>query len=353
MEQTVSRKLTLYSFWMSVFVMLAHYKVPGTLIHSTRPAWDEGLYLAFDDRIEQLVSLAMMYFFFTSAFLFYRNATPRNVWNKMKGRLYSLGVPLVVWTTLKVVLHILWARELPAHSLQDWLIIYTVQPLDGPLWYLTALLLLMLPAPLLVWGKGRPLVSAALCVFFYWYARYGWFPAFADERYWIFMSRWMVQSQYYFLGVFLAQTLAEPILREQYPRRLAQVLSLVVLVYYFGAFSLPEAAAPLHSVLRLLVPAAAWLLVDSRWLKKPVPFGLQIGFFLYASHELMIQFIGKIRDPILLHFLGGMEWRGWQLVALRSWQALRLYLLTLLAVWLARKLLPPKLYGALSGNRVR
>lgn len=104
--------------------------------------------------VDLMGHVAMGFFFMMSGYLLYLNAdSPTDMVKKMKRRMYSLLLPVVIWNTLTLVYEILlhFAGVLPAQwSVMTVVNGYTFRMFCGVLWYLLALMLLMLPSPLII-----------------------------------------------------------------------------------------------------------------------------------------------------------------------------------------------------------
>lgn len=84
--------------------------------------------------IETLGPIALNYFFATSAYFFF--SSEHCFVFKMKKRIKTLCLPFVVWNTLYILLYIL-QNGIP--NLSTVVLGYTLEPFDGPLWYIFVL----------------------------------------------------------------------------------------------------------------------------------------------------------------------------------------------------------------------
>jgi hypothetical protein len=356
MTKELSRKLTVYSFVLSICIMMRHMTLYEGMLCQPSSAWDAAFYRNFCTAVDALCDLALSYYFLASAFLLYRDADGQNIGRKLKTRLYTLVLPFLLWNTGYAAYLVLVDRE----NIFTWKTLlrgYTIEPFDVPLWFIVALLLFLVPAPLLARVKGRlpacAIFLAALCL-----AQY--FPTDLlppDCRSWF--VRWFSYWPVYFFGFLLARLCPSAVTRGAYYRRWLSLLAAGYLVCH--VFSLPwlrqlralyAGLWPVQAVAGLVPAVALWLLADSRVFQKPLPYPVTLSFWVYAGHMAGSRLAGLVMRPLLLNVLGDVVWCGWQAVLWRCWFGVQAYLLVLLGSLLASRILPPKLYALFSGGRV-
>lgn len=351
MTQTCSRKLTVYSFFATLLVILYHCNVASAPLVQPQPGWDTRFLEVGSSLITTMTDFAMRFFFLKSAFLLYRDAAPANIGRKIRSRLYSVGVPLLLWNAVRLLLRLLFGRESPVSGLGSLLRGFTIAPFNGPTWYLTALLLMLLPAPLLCRLKNRwavCFVSLALA----WLPRFIPVPFGGDADFAVFWQSWVCHWPDFFLGYLLARCCPDPILRERYPQRPVGAVSAMLLVGSIAVRYAIEGSAPFAAeCLALLGTPLLWLALDSTLLKSEPPFAVRISFLAYVSHEPVMQLLERILPPLLERL--GIVFCGWQAVLARFGRAALVYGIVLGLALLAQRLLPARWFAVLSGDRVR
>jgi len=171
-----------------------------------------------------LAVAAVPYFFLVSGYFLANRADEPGWWGKaVVKRLRTLGVPYLVWCLVPIVLFTLcWPgyesggecwRVLPKASAiraAFGLNIFTAPEANRPLWYVRALMLLVLASPLLVWlvRKGRHWTLLALLAL-YWSVNTwslgapAWWVSVRWRLVWIF--GFSLEGLFYFcVGIFLA-----------------------------------------------------------------------------------------------------------------------------------------------------
>jgi len=128
---------------------------------------------------EFLCAMAMPTFFMISGYLMFQGFEWQSLPNKLGRRVKRLAVPYLVWNTTFVLFYLAMARLVPrlatrvsSFGLDSWagalskIASFTVAPIDGPLWFLRALIYLSVLSPLIWMGlrflKGIPLMALAL-----------------------------------------------------------------------------------------------------------------------------------------------------------------------------------------------
>ncbi len=353
MNKNVSRKITILNFAMTMGIVLYHYRTFQRLPYSGTPT-EESVLQWFSNGCEGIGSLALGFFFMLSGFLLYQGAdNSRDMFKKLKKRCYSLGIPYILWNCIIILFLYVKNRCLPFQTLREFIKGFTISPFDGPLWYITALLLLMLPAPLLIHLKKRPAISmillAAIFAASVAVSALKLFPTLNNWEYFWWLERFIRYCPSYFAGAFAGIHCAPFLLQEKYPKNavciIASVLFLTSALYIcltgidgFGAWL----------TLRIQ-PILLWFAVDSRLMFKKPGFPLQISFFIYATHQTIII---PLLDARLLPYVSQFTYSPYGIIGIRLGGVLLVYLAVLLAAVLMKYLLHPKFFSALSGNRV-
>lgn len=119
-----------------------------------------------DNIWEYLANIAMAFFFMSSGFLLYNKADSSNITKKLSRRIYSIVIPFLVWNTLYYILSVL--QNGFCDDIATVIYRFTFYPYDGPLWYLFAITMLSLVAPLVLRTKDSQWLKIfiiVLCVF--------------------------------------------------------------------------------------------------------------------------------------------------------------------------------------------
>lgn len=164
MDKTASDKLRVLSFFFTIIIVVYHSNIIVEQMYTsnsvrilTRNTW------------EYLANVAMSFFFMVTGFLLYNGASRENICRKLQSRVKTIVVPFLVWNS------IYWAMSMLQHRHIDdiWHIFYrfSFDPYDGPLWYLFAITILSLVAPVVLRIKTKKLfriVVFVICLISVW-----------------------------------------------------------------------------------------------------------------------------------------------------------------------------------------
>lgn len=268
---SVSNKFIVYDFLMASLIVIYHL---GTFFN------DIDVKFAFSKFFTVFFqyggTLAMSYFFTKSGYMLYLNCDKYNVFEKVKRGFFTLLIPFVIWN----ILVILYRRSIP--NLKELFHGFTLDPFDGPLWYVFDIFLLSLLAPVLIRCKYLLLVFAVLQFFN--------LPKIDYSHWWM---PWLFGNGYltcYFTGAFLGSIGVSPDLSERKYKKVIAVVSMMLLLFrivflFFPISSKTSIGWFINRIMFLAVPFCIWA-VYIRDVKKLIfPKLLKSSFFLYAMHS--------------------------------------------------------------------
>lgn len=137
MNKILSSKFKILSFYFTVAFVLYHAQYHPLLVND---GFDSFIYYRTLNLIILFSDVAMAYFFQTSAYLLYVNLTEDNYGEKMKRRLKSLLVPFIIWNILGLI-KVCITDGIP-RSKMTYITHFTIDPFDGPMWYVLVVFLL-------------------------------------------------------------------------------------------------------------------------------------------------------------------------------------------------------------------
>jgi len=348
-EQCVRRKLTVFNFIMTAFIVLSHWTHFYRQTNPTSDAWIldflDGLYVTLG-----LVSLAT--FFLAAGFLFYYGVEKESdVVGKMKRRLLYLGVPFAVWNTVYLIYNIAYGIYKDNLSLDfgDIILGFTLNPFATPLWYIFALLLLACTSPVVAMLKRHPRISAALVAVIFVACLIASSLIVSGNFYVVWIKRLLGYIPLYMLGAHLGMHHGKAVMTESYRTRSLTVASLVmigVILVYLLFFK--ANVYPVNLVLYQCLPVLIWIAVPASAVgKREAPYFMQVSFFVYGLHYLIITVLNWLFVRVILKNVDLPL-----IVDLIIHLALiaALYAISLLVAFVAKKILPDKAYRVLAGG---
>ena len=203
-EEILSQTIAFLRFPLIVGVVLIHSKVNDVVIKGVQLIPPDGHW--FYDTISYLFSdifarIAVPLFFFISGFLFFYKtpAFTKEVYGrKLKKRVHTLLIPYIFWNfavALLILLSAVFFSGLKSeagmavcdYTFQDWLLKFWYDensvfqlPINGPLWFLRDLMVVMLFSPLVYWVVKKLKQYVLIVLGIFWVADF-WFtlPGFS------------------------------------------------------------------------------------------------------------------------------------------------------------------------------
>lgn len=330
---------------MSVLIVLYHVSVFNSYNIILGSNLETTLYGVCRKMFDNLAAVSLGFFFTTSAYLLYQSADNNTIYAKVKKRLFTLGVPFVFWNIVEFVfLYIV--HQLGTISILS----FSLDPFDGPLWYVFALLILSVMSPLILNLKKLSqncvfilflvivIASSSFCLAYH--------NKFCFESfYWL--ERVVRYLPAYFSGILLAWY-GDKITKESYPKntvelwaRIFTILGIVIILVLNSS----EENIFTYCILRLL-PVSVWFSFHCDSEERINSFPIKISFILYAIHDMIIRIIGWGFHKVL----NTDSISGYQFIIFRVMSLLIIYCIALCVAYFVKRFMP-KLYVVMTGGR--
>lgn len=289
-KERVSRKITLLSFWMTVSIVVYHcvfWQENGILTHHTL--------FVFADRIRGIFgTLALCFFFMKTGFLLFNGVRDKTYKELVLGRTQSLLIPFFVWNGIYLIRSMLRKGYFPIENFAELLVSFTLDPLDGPLWYVFCIWLFVFVTP--IWKKAykNTVVSALVYIGLILFSQvfsesvYG-IPAFEETTYLWWTERTFRYLPYYFLGGWIGYSKPSLVWENNWVKRNRFVIYALVIGAWVWLLLWKRNTWIVYQVLPLLM----WALIDADWLKKDVKPVVNASFLIYALHAMLIREVSE------------------------------------------------------------
>lgn len=350
MKNSVSNKITMYNFFMTMGIVIYHfwieYNVKST--HWTSSALKFFYFLCN----RGIGKLAMGMFFLMSAFLLYSGANSvGDTLKKIKRRVGSLIIPFIIWNTFMMLYSFAVGSVNPFVSFKTFILGYTFNPFNGPLWYLLALSVLMLFAPGVIKLKNNK--KASICVLIVTIIAptiiksmgLNFYPNIV-ERVWYF-DNILTYLPLYAVGAFLGMHYSNKVLQEDYDTTRARIISTPVFFISLIAMCFMSS-----NLLLIICVISFWLSIESCVFTKQPAKCFKISFFIYVLHapfliDVTMRLV-KFMCGGCLSFLLPIETVFWRITG-----TLLIWGLAFAIEAILKRLLPKRVYCMLTGNRVK
>lgn len=349
MNENLSKKISIYNFVFTMCIVIYHWKNFHILFSEKQLYLFDKLYTFYDN----LGYISLGIFFMISGYLFYLGIDNRETLvKKIKRRLFSLGVPFIVWNTLMLayyILHGFYSRTF-SFSVKDIILGFSFFPFNGPFWYIFALLLLMGVSPLVL--KTQKYKRAFFCILIIVYiGAYLWGTLIESNSQIIgWISRLIYYIPAYMVGAYFGICKSDAIINEKYNVKvttiIARILS-VLFILYFVVFDLDVQG--INWIILHGLPITIWLSFSNKMFNKvKINYFIKNTFFVYAMHAFVISVINtiiiKIAQYNSMHYI---------ISFVLHFVCIGVLCLTCTCFALvARKILPSKIFGMLTGGRV-
>lgn len=340
------RKSAFFKLWLFVIIILNHalnYEAYGLAdMPGTGPA-----ILYFLEQLERNISwLSISMYFFISGYGYMLHFELSKTMDKWKRRFWSLLVPWLLWNSIMWLLCIAM-ETVPAIaerlnsgfgfelSLRSWLVDGLMRPADGPLWFMTNLIVVILLSPavyLLVRNRYVGLAAIGVNFLVIWLTDASCYSILISLVYFM-AAAWLAAH-----GRHLVRAKYGPV-----PR----LVSAVILVLYliFGLHPAIYNGGIGHALTFSLTAPALWVLLGDVKLGEFGRKAEEYRFWLYASHYLPLECVEK-----LWLVIGGVSF--WAALAGMIFCPLLTVLLLVGAGWLLKKICFP-LWCVLTGRKPR
>ena len=345
MTKTFSRKISIYTFVMSLLIVLYHVSVFNSYSIILGSNLETTVYAVCRKLFNNLAAISLGFFFATSAYLMYQSADNSTIYAKVKKRLFTLGVPFVFWNIVEFAF-LYFVHQLDAISILS----FSLDPFDGPLWYVFALLILSAISPLILNLKKLSL-NCVLLIFVVIVVASSIFCLAYNKKlcfeglYWL--ERVVRYLPAYFSGILLAWY-GDKITKESYKKNIVELVARMFTIFgilIILVFNSSEENILTYCILRLL-PVSVWFSFHCESNEKINNFPIKISFILYAIHDMIVRIIGWGGYKVL----NTDSITGYQFILFRVVSLLIIYCIALCVAYVVKRFIP-KLYVIMTGGR--
>lgn len=259
--------------------------------------------------IQELSTLALGYFFATTAYFTYRDLTPDGVKGRIYRRVHTLLIPYLLWNLIYFVFYLVRGYQISQDTFWGEVVYRVFNPFAGSLWYVLAVFVLSLLAPLVIriinHRKSFIVLYILLCVVCFYFSVIDSKVFARWEHGWYFI-RLMCYLPNYFLGAIYASWFPNFDIRKK-SVNLVFMIFFVIALLSTGLDNLPSA---LSWLIGRCLPVMMFLAfpVSAEFLKKDVPQIFHASFIIYALHEVIVTSIHYILYEKIIDFLVGWSW---------------------------------------------
>lgn len=302
MKKKISNKIKYLNFLFTLAIVFYHFKMIYPFNINYLNKFDNYITNLFLDVVDKFGYISMVFFFILSGFLYYFNINkPLDDLKKMKKRIKTLLVPYLLWFLI-ILFYLIITNNIKINFFMDFINKIFFNPIDGPMWYCLALLLLMIPSPLIIKLKNKKMLSTIclLCMLVWLYLRsFGIIKPLFEFSEWWWYGNMISYLQSYIIGVYLglnfSSYIANPIKQNKYIKILCGILILPLVM-----LSVKVTNFAFKQLFYIGIIVCLWYLFDFKYLKHQKESHGNISFFLFAIHQPIL--IPKINRLFSLMF---------------------------------------------------
>ncbi len=352
MKKEVSNKFKYFNFIFTLLIVLYHFRFKTGLNIAPKKGVDTSIFLSFLSTIDNSVFLAMTVFFMISAFLFYFNIdNSKDALEKMKKRIKTLLIPYLSWTIISLLFKIIIIHENPINSFYSIIKCLFLDPADGPLWYILALLILMLPAPLIVKLKNKkiPSIITLLSILTLIELReFGYINTLINIKDWWWHGNMLGYIPAYAIGAYIGLNHSEKIIQEKYNTKIVSIVGFITVIISILLLKYAKVYANSQFYIYILFTIGMWLTIKSDIFRKKVPKYMGCAFFMYAMHQpILIPIVSRITKTIIKN----STILGYQFILIKILDIAIIFTISWVIFIILKKILPKRIFFALSGGR--
>lgn len=294
MNNNFRNKITYINYILSILIVCLHSDNVHMLSDTMKGS---RLVYYFENAITTFARIAVPCFFVISAYLFYKSFDMSKLYSKYKSRFKSLFIPYIIWSGAAFAyIAILSNVSFFSSKMNMGRIELTLSNIlksillseYAPLWFVRNLMILVLIAPIIYYIIKRKMLTKIIVILFIainllfktdYYAVIYWVPL-------------------YLTGAYLGHYYSKKIEEEAIFSRKSKVISAILFSIVFIFAYLYENATTMY-IFRLVVPFTLWVLIDSISFDKKPKWWMEISFFIYCTHFVIISSLQKIMLLVL------------------------------------------------------
>lgn len=283
----ISNKISYLSFGMAMLIVFYHW-IDG---NSNK--------LIFREFHNMTATLPLGYYFMISGYLlFYRMNSLEDLKQKIKRRVHSLLIPFLLWNLIIMILLTINNGKVPFSSMKELGIRLSVQPFDGPLWYIFALIIYLPLSYFIIVLKGKKIRAGIIffAVLLVSYIVIYTDSVFLGKATWV--ERMLRYFPSYFWGGIVALNYGEIIAEDKLDNiKICRLAKIFFLISIWGSMAGVFNEGIMKEINIFIQPVLLWLAFPGKIFPERKPKNIsKVTFFIFATHEeLIFPVIGRIK----------------------------------------------------------
>lgn len=294
MNNNFRNKITYINYILSILVVCLHSDNVHMLSDTMK---GNRILYYFENLITTFARIAVPCFFVLSAYLFYKSFDMSKLFSKYKSRFKSLFIPYIVWSGAAFAYIAILSNvsffssrmnmgkvELTLSNILKSVLLSEY----APLWFVRNLMIFVIISPIIYYIIKRKMLAKVIIIVFVsinllleidYYAVLYWVPL-------------------YLTGAYLGHYYSKKVEGIWVFNKKSKVVSCILFSIVFIFAYLYENATTMY-IFRLVVPFTLWILIDGISFSKKPKWWMEISFFIYCTHFVIISSFQKVMLLVL------------------------------------------------------
>lgn len=302
-NNNISNKIKYIYFISTIGIVMYHCRWIKDLNIETLNTIDNLFLSLYVKTVEQLGVICMVFFFFMSAFWFYKGTeTNKDTIKKWKKRIKTLLIPFLMWTLLIGIVEVHKGELVITPSNIFYHLFET--PIAGPLWYILGILILQLFAPIIVALKKRRKIIIILfttIIIYISLRTLNIVPHLLAFESWWWYNNLIFYIPTYIIGAYIGMYHPNILLTKEYNSKKYTYIGILLLLLVFLLWNFIPANSVLAIIYSIIDIIGLWFILKPRFCSKEISDFLDCGFYMYALHNPVVIPITKKIIEILLN----------------------------------------------------
>lgn len=301
MKKSISNKFAFLSLALTIGMVMYHAKVVYGYNISYLSSFDKSIFNIYDGFANHIGFVCMVFFFFASAFWFYRNIDSKEeLFKKYKKRLKTLLIPFISWTIIIGIYQLIMGQI--TIRLDNILEHLFLNPIAGPLWYILGLFILQLLAPLVVkLKKNKPIILSifGIITIYIFLRTIGVIPHLLTFEKWWWYNNLIYYVPAYLTGVYVGMYHNDLLLIKEYNERKYTYIGIVLLIMsiVFWTYCNIKALLIIYCFIELI---GIWFILKPKFCEKDIKEFFKSNFYIYSLHNPVLI---PITNMIIVRYL--------------------------------------------------
>ena len=349
MKKTISNKFAYLYLALTIGMVMYHSKWIGGYDIVYLNNFDNSILKAYISFADHIGFVCMVFFFFASAFWFYRDVNSKQkLLEKCKKRLKTLLVPFIAWTII-IGIYQLVLNQITI-SFDNIFYHLFLSPIAGPLWYILGLLILQLFSPVILYikkNKTITLITFSLIIIYIFLRTIGVIPKLLTFENWWWYNNMIYYIPAYLTGTYIGIYHSDLLLIKEYSEKKYTYMGIVLLIIsttLWICFNI-KALVIIYCFIEIM---AIWFILKPKFCKAEIKEFFRSNFYMFALHNPVLI---PITNLIIVRFLSKIVTLcGITVFIIKIMQIITIVLISCIIRFLVIKTIP-KLDEWLTGGR--